>query len=79
MNIRRTTPLKRRSAFRLWATSYVIQADLLSNVRFLSGKIDDIELVPFKSEEIEIHEERLPFLIGGHFGEQEELTPKGFS
>jgi len=79
LNIKRTTPLKKRFAFRIGATSYVIQADLLSNVRFLSGKIDDIELVPFKSEEIKMHEERLPFLIGGRFGEQDGLTPKGSS
>jgi len=80
LNIKRTTPLKKRLAFRLGATSYVIlQADLLSNVRFLSGKIDDIELVPFESDEIKMHEERLPFLIGGRFGEQDGLTPKGSS
>jgi len=57
LNIKRTTPLKTRFAFRLRATSYVIQADILSNVRFLSGKIDDTELVRFKSEEIKMHEE----------------------
>lgn len=33
-------------------TSYIIPADLLTNVLFLADKVDDIELILFESEEI---------------------------
>ena len=33
--------------FRIGATSYVLPADLLPNVRFLAGKVQDVELVLF--------------------------------
>jgi sugar phosphate isomerase/epimerase len=44
--------LKNRFPFRLGTTSYIIPADLLSNVNFLADKVDDIELVLFESDEI---------------------------
>ena len=44
--------LKRRFPFRLGTTSYIVPADLLANVEFLAGKVDDIELVLFESDEI---------------------------
>ena len=44
--------LKNRFPFRLGTTSYIIPADLLSNVKFLADKVDDIELVLFESDEI---------------------------
>ncbi|MDD5475264.1 MAG: cobamide remodeling phosphodiesterase CbiR [Syntrophales bacterium] len=46
------TLLKNRFPFRLGTTSYVIPADLQSNVTFLADKVDDIELVLFESDEI---------------------------
>ena len=33
--------------FRLGTTSYIIPADILSNVRYLAGKVQDVELVLF--------------------------------
>ena len=63
MNIKGSASLRKRFAFRLWVTSYVMQADILSSVGFLLGKIDDIELVLFKSEEVKMHKKQLPFLI----------------
>ncbi|HVO66996.1 MAG TPA: hypothetical protein VMT12_10975 [Syntrophales bacterium] len=57
MNIKGSASFKKRFAFRLWVTSYVMQADLLSSVGFLLGKIDDVKLVLFKSEEIKMHKE----------------------
>ncbi len=33
--------------FRLGTTSYIIPADILSNVRYLAGKVRDVELVLF--------------------------------
>jgi hypothetical protein len=44
--------LKNRFPFRTGATSYIIPAELLPNVNFLAGKVDDIELVLFESDEI---------------------------
>ena len=38
--------------FRLGTTSYIIPADLLANAAFLAGRVDDIELVLFESDEI---------------------------
>ena len=58
MNIKGSASVKKRFAFRLWVTSYVIQADLLSGVELLLGKIDDIKLALFKPEEIKMHKER---------------------
>ncbi len=52
MNIKGTASLKKRFPFRLGTTSYIIPADLISNVRFLADKVDDVELVLFESEEI---------------------------
>ena len=36
--------------FRLGATSYIIPADILSNVRYLAGRVQDVELVLFDLE-----------------------------
>ena len=38
--------------FRTGCTSYVIPADILPNVLYMAGKIDDMEIVLFESEEI---------------------------
>jgi hypothetical protein len=43
--------MKKRFPFRFGTTSYIIPADIIPNVEFLSGKVDDIELVLFESEE----------------------------
>ena len=52
MNFKGEQSLKSRFPFRLGTTSYIIPADLLSNVLFLADKVDDIELVLFESDEI---------------------------
>jgi sugar phosphate isomerase/epimerase len=44
--------LKGRLPFRLGTTSYIKPADILPNVRFLAGLVDDVELVLFESDEI---------------------------
>jgi len=43
--------LKNRSPFRLGTTSYIIPADLITNVRFLAPYVDDIELVLFEADD----------------------------
>ena len=43
--------LRGRFPFRLGATSYVIPADIVPNVRELAVKVDDVELVLFESAE----------------------------
>jgi sugar phosphate isomerase/epimerase len=42
--------LKNRLPFRLGTTSYVIPDEIVPNVRFLSDRVDDIEIVLFESE-----------------------------
>lgn len=37
--------------FRLGATSYVVPADILTNVRYLAGKVRDVELVLFEVDD----------------------------
>jgi sugar phosphate isomerase/epimerase len=44
--------LKGKYPFRLGATSYIVPADFLTNVQYLSNKVDDIELVLFESNEM---------------------------
>src|SRR5208337_2974964 len=44
--------LKNRFPFRMGTIPYIIPAELLPNVNFLAGKVDDIELVLFESDEI---------------------------
>jgi sugar phosphate isomerase/epimerase len=46
-----TRSLKNRFAFRLGTTSYIIPADLVTNVRFLAPYVDDIELVLFEADD----------------------------
>ncbi len=41
-----------RFPFRLGTTSYIVPADLATNVRALAGKVDDIELLFFESHEV---------------------------
>jgi sugar phosphate isomerase/epimerase len=43
--------LKNRFPFRLGTTSYIIPADLITNVRFLAPLVDDIELVLFEADD----------------------------
>lgn len=44
--------LKSRFHFRIGTTSYIIPDDILTNVRFLSRFVNDIELVLFESHEL---------------------------
>ena len=46
-----TQNLKNRFPFRLGTTSYIIPADLMTNVRFLAPYVDDIELVLFEADD----------------------------
>lgn len=43
---------KGRFPFRLGTTSYIIPDDLVPNLRFLAGQVDDVELVLFESHEV---------------------------
>jgi sugar phosphate isomerase/epimerase len=43
--------LKNRFPFRLGTTSYIIPADLMTNVRLLAPLVDDIELVLFEADD----------------------------
>jgi sugar phosphate isomerase/epimerase len=42
--------IKGRFPFRAGATSYVLEADMLTNVKHLAGRVDDIELLVFESD-----------------------------
>jgi sugar phosphate isomerase/epimerase len=42
--------VKGRCPFRVGATSYVLPADMVTNVRRLAGTVDDIELLVFESD-----------------------------
>jgi len=44
--------IKDRFPFRLGTTSYIVPADLMPNVVFLSPLVDDVELVLFESDTI---------------------------
>jgi sugar phosphate isomerase/epimerase len=37
--------------FRIGTTSYIIPADIIPNARYLAGKVDDIQLILFESED----------------------------
>jgi len=41
----------KKTPFRIGTTSYIIPADILPNVAYLAGKVDDVELVLFEVEE----------------------------
>ncbi|MGE5855618.1 MAG: cobamide remodeling phosphodiesterase CbiR, partial [Syntrophaceae bacterium] len=43
--------LKNRFPFRLGTTSYILPADLITNVRFLAPLVDDIEIVLFEADD----------------------------
>jgi sugar phosphate isomerase/epimerase len=43
--------LKRKCAFRLATTSYIIPADIMPNLRFLGPHLDEVEIVLFESRE----------------------------
>lgn len=46
-----TQGIKNRFPFRVGTTSYIIPADLITNVRFLAPLVDDIELVLFEADD----------------------------
>jgi sugar phosphate isomerase/epimerase len=66
--------LKGKFPFRIGAPSYVIPADILSNVCHLSHKVDDIELVLFESDEISALPESSTILELRQIAAQEDLT-----
>ena len=43
--------MKQKYPFRLGTTSYIIPDEILPNVRFLAGKVDDVELVLFEVDD----------------------------
>ena len=45
-------PLPTSRPFRIGVTSYIFPADILPNVEVLAGKVDDIELLLFESENV---------------------------
>lgn len=46
-----TRNLKNRFPFRLGTTSYILPADLITNVRYLAPHVDDVELVLFEADD----------------------------
>jgi sugar phosphate isomerase/epimerase len=74
LNIRGTMSLKKRFPFRLGTTSYIIPADLLSNVNFLADKVDDVELVLFESDEISNMPDAATVKILKEMAERYDLT-----
>ncbi len=44
--------MKNAFPFRLGTTSYIIPDDILPNIRYLSGKVDDVQLILFESDEV---------------------------
>lgn len=52
LGIRATGKVKGCFPFRVGTTSYIIPDDILPNVRFLAGQVDDIQLILFESDEI---------------------------
>lgn len=44
--------MKKKYPFRLGTTSFILPADMLTNVRYLAPKVDDIELLVFESDEM---------------------------
>lgn len=44
--------LKGRLPFRLGTTSYILPDDLVPNITYLAGQVDDVELVLFESDEV---------------------------
>lgn len=44
--------VKKKYPFRLGTTSFILPADMLTNVRHLASKVDDIELLVFESDEM---------------------------
>jgi sugar phosphate isomerase/epimerase len=74
LNIKGTLSLKKRFPFRLGTTSYIIPADLLSNVNFLADKVDDIELVLFESDEITNLPDAATVKMLKEVAEQHDLT-----
>lgn len=47
-DIRKYPALKGRFPFKLGTSSYIIQDDILPNVRFLKEKVDDVEIILFE-------------------------------
>jgi len=44
--------IKGKYPFRLGTTSFILPADIMTNVRYLAGKVDDVELLVFESDEM---------------------------
>ena len=59
---------------RLGTTSYVLPADILPNVEFLAGKVDDVELVLFESKEASNLPDRKVVRRLGELAEEHHLT-----
>jgi sugar phosphate isomerase/epimerase len=44
--------VKKKYPFRLGTTSYILPADMMTNIRYLADRVDDIELLVFESDEM---------------------------
>lgn len=44
--------VKKKYPFRLGTTSFILPADMLTNVKYLAPKVDDVELLVFESDEM---------------------------
>ena len=59
---------------RLGTTSYIIPADILPNLRFLAGRVDDVELVLFESDEYSNLPSKSDVSEMGKIAEDNDLT-----
>jgi sugar phosphate isomerase/epimerase len=71
---RRTVKLQGAFPFRLGTTSYVIPADILPNLRYLRGRVDDVELVLFESDEFSNMPSREDVQAMACLGREADLT-----
>ena len=68
------TSLKGRFPFRLGTSSYIIPADILSNLEYLKQKVDDVEILLFESDELSNIPTPQDVLAMKDIAEQHDLT-----
>ena len=66
--------LKGLFPFRLGATSYTIQADMLSNLMYLAPLVDDVELVLFENGQLSNLPRETDLLAMAQLAQQQNLT-----
>ncbi|HVO83250.1 MAG TPA: cobamide remodeling phosphodiesterase CbiR [Syntrophobacteria bacterium] len=65
---------RRKPPFRLGTTSYIYAAEILPNVRSLKGKVEDIEIVLFESDEVSNYPSRQEREELAAIGQQNRLS-----